>query len=839
MQRFFLIFFLMFIATFAYSQKISTDLGNYPLPIPYPKNITINIPQPFELTSKQIPPFDQYDHVVPKDWSFPNLFISEKDYFFAGLKFYKAKNWKRSLDRFERAISESEKEPKITQASLYWIGRIWFAQNQLTRARDYFKQAVNQSITTNYAARSAYAISWILLKRRKFSHAIQSIEEYQKYFQKPQFVENILYLKAYAYMSQKNYKETLQVFEDIQQQFPRSPHIISVISWIAEIGFLQRDKQMIASLVQKYQNALYNYPEMEKIFIVRFWLELFDQNWQVATKHFKTLQQRGLENHHLLVKSEFYLVLIQNQIQKAHQLLKQLPSETSELETINLARAAFLKKDFSFLTQFDAPTLAKYQFLGEHYLLQGIANEELNKQLQAFSFYNMAIGSSHQKTMTGAALLNQAALRLKQNNLKEAYQILQRLVADFSELEQSSEFFFWLGLTHYQLHHKLYRLAFHQVSPSSSRGDDKQFFLGKFYFSQQNFSQSHRHFQTLIKQYPNSEYIDESYYRLAQIAFIKRDYTTSKKLFETWHQNAPQSPVSNHHLELWVQSSMALKEWENALALIEKFGHRKHYPIMRMQLDALEQKKQFQTLISTSHQMLKLSLTKRQKEWILMKQASVALILQKDQDALKYYEQALVYAIAENRRICYYQIASLSNKLQLKSKFIEHAESFENIKKYDEQYIEILLLMTSHYNPKKQSKKLKQTRKNLIQAYQFVLKSSKLSPQKRVTLNIQLAHEQTALGQLKSSQKSLQTALHTLDTEPPLAFFQEKGWQAFQSQNYETAIASYLRFIYLNQTITKTEKTKILQKIKYAYQQLKQPQEQEAIQKLLISLNQK
>ena len=596
---------------------------------------------------------------------------------------------------------------------------------------------------------------------------------------------------------------------------------------------------MIERLIKKYQNALYNYPEMGEILVVRLWLELLDGNKELAKKHFKVLQQRGLEDHHLLVKSEFYLALIQNQIQKAHQLLKQLPPEKSELETINLARKAFLKKGFSFLTQFSPPTISKYQFLGEHYLLQGIANEELGKHQQAFSLYNMSIGSSAQKAITGAALFNQAALKMKQKKLKESHQILQRLAADFSELDQRSEFFFWLGLTHYQLHQKLYRLAFHQVSPASSRGDDKQFFLGKFYFSQQKFSQSNQHFQNLAKQYPNSEYIDESYYRLAQIAFVRNDYTTSKKLFEKWHKNYPQSPISNHYLELWVQSSMALKEWDNALALVEKFGHHKHYPIMEMQLDALQQKRQFENLIKISHQVLKFSLTKRQKEWILMKRAFAALTLQKNQDALKYYEQALVYAVAENRRICYYQIASLSNKLQLKSKFIEHAEKFERIKKYDEQYIEILLLMTLHYDPKKQTSKLKGTRKNLVQAYQFILKSSNLSSQKQVALNIQLAHEQTSLGQLKQSQKSLKTALQTVEAEPPPVFFKEKGRQAFQNKNYETAVASYLRFIYLNKSITKPEKEKILEKIMYAYQQLKQPQEQEAIQKLTLSLNQK
>ena len=211
-QRLLLAFFLMLIATLAYSQKIETELGSYTLLIPHPKKVAIKIPQPFELTSKQIPPFDEYEHVIPKDWSFPSFFVGAEDYFFKSLKFYEKEDWKQSLANFEKTIAESGEEEEITQASLYWVGRIWFAQNQLTRARDYFKQAVSQSIETNYAARSAYAISWILLKRRKFSHAIKAIEEYQKYFQKPEFIERILYLKAYAYMSQKKIMKKLSRF---------------------------------------------------------------------------------------------------------------------------------------------------------------------------------------------------------------------------------------------------------------------------------------------------------------------------------------------------------------------------------------------------------------------------------------------------------------------------------------------------------------------------------------------------------------------------------------------------------------------------------------------------
>ncbi len=838
-QQLFFTFFLVIVGTFAYPQEISTELGNYDLQIPYPKNVNIQIPKPFELESQQIPPFEQYQHPVPKDWSFPSFWVDAKDYFFEGVKRYEARDFEGSVAQFEKAILESEDDPRIVQASLYWIGRTWLEQKQLTRARNYFKQAVGQNMETDYAARSAYALVWILVKRRKLNLATQSIEDYQKHFKKPEFIESILYLKAYTYMSQKNYEQTLQVFASIQRQFPRSPHIVSIIGWIAEISFLKRDKQIVVRLVQDYQHTLYNYPEMEKVFVVQFWLELLDKNWKTATRHFQMLQQRGLNNPLLLIQAEFYLALIQNQIQQAHQLLKQLPPETSGTETINLAKAAFLQKNFSFLAQFDPPILPQYFFLSEHYLLQGIAYEELNKQRLAFDLYNMAIGSSNQKSIAGAALFNQAALRLKQKKIKEASQFLQRLVADFSELEQSSEFFFWLGVTHYQLHQKLYRLAFHQVSPSSERGDDKQFFLGQFYLSQYRFSNAHRSFQNLIKRYPDSRYIDESYYRLAQIAFVQRDYMTSKKLFEKWHQDYPQNPVSNYHLELWMQSSMALKDWDNALSLIEQFGHRKQYPVMRMQLDALEQKKQLETLISTSSQMLKVRLTPRQKEWILMKRASTALTLQNKQDALKYYENALNYAVAENRRICYYHIASLANQLQLKSKFIQHAESFESIQIYDEQYLEILLLMTSHYNPKKEAKKLQRTRNNLIQAYQFFLKSPKISKQKRVALNIQLAHEQTAMRQFKQSQKSLQTALQTLDTEPPLVFFREKGSQAFQSKEYETAIASYLRLIYLNPKMPQPEKKKIFEKIKFAYQQLKKPKEQEAIEKLTHSLNQK
>ena len=832
-------FFFLVIATFAYSQKYSfvTDLGNYSLEPLAPENLAVNIPQPFEFESKKIPPFEEYEHEIPHNWSFPIFLIGAEDYFFQGLQFYQKKDWEQSIASFEKAIAEQE--PEITQASFYWIGRIWFARNQLNKARESFQSAVNENLLTEYEARSAYAISWILLKRRQFHNALEAIEEFQNYFKKPKFIESILYLKAYAYMSQKNYDETLKVFYTIQKEFPRSPRIISIIGWIGEIAFLKKDQQIITDLIKTYQQALYNYPEMGRMLVIHFWLELLTNNWKEASKSLQTLKQRGLENQNLLMKSEFYLTLLQNQFTNSYKILKKIPPDASQLEWINLARASFLKNDFAFLAKLNTPQLQNYRFAGEHYLLQGIATEKRGQNSKAFKLYDLSINLAKEKTISSAALFNQASNQIKQKQMKAAYKNLQRLVADFSGVKQSSEFFFWLGLTHYQIHKKLYRLAFHQVSPTSSRGDDKLFFLGKFYFSQNNLSQSQNQFQTLTQKYPQSEYINPSYYALTQIAFIKKDYTTTKKLFQKWHLKYPQAKVTKNYLELWVQSTMALKEWDNALALIHKFGHQNNYLVMEMQLDALQQKKLFQKLIQTSNTMLSLKLNRRQKEWIHLKRASAALSLNQHQKALQYYEQTLNYAVAENKRFCYYQIAKLAQHLKLDSKFIQYTELFEKIKIYDDQYLDILLLMTDYYANKKETEKLQQARQNLIYAYQSMLDSQTISEKKQIQLYIQLAHQQTALGKLEQSLASLKKTLDSVSTtkEPPPIFFKEVGYQAFQSANYEAAVASYLHFIYLDETIQKTEKKEVLQKILFAYQQLNLPEEEATIQKLMTNLS--
>jgi outer membrane protein assembly factor BamD (BamD/ComL family)/TM2 domain-containing membrane protein YozV len=157
--------------------------------------------------SEEIKAFSSYDNKEKNDFSFACSLFKEGDYY-------------RAISEFKRALYFSEDE-KLNPIIRYNIGICYQKANRLNEAFQTFYKLSEDYPDSEIAKKSKIHLGLVSFMAGNYITAINQLKEFEKKYNED---KTVVYLLAFSYLNEKDWKTSSQYFTRLQERFPDSKY---------------------------------------------------------------------------------------------------------------------------------------------------------------------------------------------------------------------------------------------------------------------------------------------------------------------------------------------------------------------------------------------------------------------------------------------------------------------------------------------------------------------------------------------------------------------------------------------------------------------------------------
>ncbi len=414
-----------------------------------------------------------------------------------------------SIDSFNQILT-SDNEKKVSFA-LFSLAEIEESASSYDKALEHYEKVWNKFRETDHAPHALYGIAKIRHKKKEYALCIQSVDTLAEKY--PDYVnrEYAFLLKADSLSASEKYPESLAIYNSLKNSKDSDVRFQSEMG----IGWVYSDKKMYARAEGVFLKVLQDIKSQEKYFrevnhalgLIRFNLKLYSK----AKENFKTIlyESKMDANDQLKRDSVYRLALV-------------------EFRTGNFPETlALLKKAISL----------KYENQAEAFYYKGLTEKKLeliNDSIMSFT-ESIRLSTDAEKNFKAGSLyqrgLNYLAIGKKEEGILD--------------LRESS-------------------------SLQEEASDDSQFELGKLYLKT-NPEKSIAEFEVLKEKFPNSPYILEFYFLLADHYRSQNKYDEALKIYKVVEKDFEQSKKSDAALLLLADGYFRKEDFKSARKTCEKY----------------------------------------------------------------------------------------------------------------------------------------------------------------------------------------------------------------------------------------------------------------------------
>ncbi len=819
-------------------KSIETRFGDFSLDIPVPQIAVLPAETPIKIESQQLSVLPEWREPVESGWSLPSFFVGAEDYYKEGLRLYNTGLLNESLQRFQEVLKEDD-EKIWTQAGNYWIAHIHLRLGNELESINEFSKILSSGSQSRYAQQSAYTLIWMDLRNQEYANALTQITRFMKSISDPLFIENVLPLKAHAHFQLQQFEASLDSLLQLKEKFPRHPQFFETVVRIAELHFHLKQWKKIDPLIRSYRDQFYNYPRMERLLLLGVWSDLYQQEWKGVQQKLKWLEELGSQNVNPIAQSYFYLYLWQNDAERAQFQLGKFSSEEAKSRHLrHLFHKSLEQEWFDIILSNRNQENLWAAWNDEAYFLIGYAYEKLGQEKEAYEAYQKALFNIRSVELSEQVEFSIVRLELQTGNFDRATENLKRMLVDYRDSALKSEYAFWSAVARYEWKPNdsfFALLTFNQVETDSDRSDDRFYYGGRIHHSQKSWRKANEVLTRLTENHEDSRYLTRSYFYRADSLYARKQFQKTDKTLREWRQKRPQEPIPVDMAELWANSLIALKQFQEADQVLEEaLRNSKNYFLVELRVQVLKQLEKKITLVQFITEYLSPDFTQGQKGFLHLTRANTAFDLDRKQEAVSYYSGALNYSAEKHHRYIHHQLAKLNYELENYPEFIVSGEEVLKDPIRDQMATNMLILMSNYYmniNNKEQEAKY---RAQLADSYETKLETAELSKDEKVDLLVKLAKNKNILGKYKEADEVVDKVISLKGPELQFEALREKGYAAYNGKNYEKAVNSYLKVVYLAPNATQEERFDLLMKIAYSYQQIEQLEEAKAVYRKLI-----
>jgi len=161
----------------------------------------------------------------------------------------------------ERLVEEdrnlNDQITQLTKQNKAIEEEIFFLKNQLSEIQKIILED-NDSIILSDSERRSYQESFELIRKGDYEEAEVAFTNYIKTFTDSDFIDDAKFWLAQSIYSQGKYNSALELFEDIQREYPLSEKIMESK---LKAGFCHFELGNIDKSVQIFQQIIANYPD--------------------------------------------------------------------------------------------------------------------------------------------------------------------------------------------------------------------------------------------------------------------------------------------------------------------------------------------------------------------------------------------------------------------------------------------------------------------------------------------------------------------------------------------------------------------------------------------------
>ncbi|MGK5095400.1 tetratricopeptide repeat protein [Deltaproteobacteria bacterium TL4] len=722
--------------------------------------------------------------------------------------------------------------------SIFWNSQILIRANKYQRAENLLWTLLESEPDFPFLAESTYSLVWIFLKQTRYDKALSLINQFESIFNSSILLERLAYLKYYAYLSNKQYDQSITILQNLIEQYPLSPQRLHYIILLAETLFLVKQWKPISALFNDFVEKYYHSKNMERLLMLDICSNIYLNNWEEVHRLLNHPRFKGFQNPHLLVTTNTLYYLSRNDFINAWKQWNSLQDPQLKNQLLRLFfHKAVAHDQFDDIVKLELDPIYWKSWENEGKLMIAYSKERLGYHEESYLIYQ-SISQSTTPFIRENALFYLAEIELKLSHYELASSHLQQLLNDFPDSPWIDEYYFWYGLTLYELSIPHNIIALKQVEPSSPRIDDSLFLIGRSYFDQKQWKLSFKSFNLLVNQFSNSPFLQESYFYLARGYFEIHQYKKALSALSKLEKMG--TPLRNPIpiIRLHTQILQTLKHYEKADDYLD--SQLKQYPnyeliqLRLLVLFALDDNERILQLIDNSFQ---LSLNAQQISFLNLNKANALFALNRKPKATYHYQLALKNLSQNEQRFVRFRLIKLNFEANKIDTFIKQAQKFVAEEIQDDLTNDVLTLLINYYNQNNLNEHSSPYLNHLSKNYQSMLHSD-LSSIKKTELLFKLGEIKNKLGLYSEAETWLNQAMLE-DSQYQSLIFQEKGVAALYQKQYVRAIASFLKVIYFSASLSDELKWDILLKIAVCFEEQKYYQDAKAVyMKILKTFNQ-
>ena len=856
--------FLVCQATSGYSKssnnfvEIKTNFGSFPLAIP-----TLRLP---ELPSFALVSVSEATYPELPDWNYSRFIPKEPSWLDQSGKFYKEGivqlfrgNLNVALKRFQ-AVTDNYPETPWFAPAWFWQGQITAKQEKFAQAEktltyflDLIKQKKSSELFLEYQNFSRYTLAWLALKQNKYKDALEQIQKYEKKISVKKIRIQLLYLKYLTYVK---LKKSAPIFVELNILIQDNPFDFEHVVRLAEFYFAEKRWQELADLVaaQAAESIFYNDPQMEHFLWLGVVAEMSLKQWSNAQKTLKSLDELGVRNPDQLARAYSRLYMEVKQFESAWinwaKIEDELIRERSLRELIHHASKS---EDYKFLLK-KLPELKSVAqswraWQGEMELIYAYLYLRLGQRKKAQQWLQWSLKHSVpegneqiSKIVHEESLFLSTVMELLNADYEKAYLNLKQLLENYSSSARLSDYYFWYGVMLYEIdkRHLEAIMAMRQVDQKGERDDDRWFLLGKVNHDQQKWSPAIFAFSTLKKLHPNSRFLQEGLYLLAQAYYEQKQYNSALEVLNDLNSafDPLKQPVRAIHLRVLIL--VAMQRYEQADDVLRhKIAQHPDFSLIKLRVEVLKHIKDPRRILSVTGVGLGLS-TSEDQGFLYFHRANALYDTKKYEEADTYFNLALKNPPKGSKRVIQYRILRIQYELGRIPELLKGAYKFLKVSNEDDYSYKILHLLGNYFLELKQKEKAAPYLKQLVVNYKKSVRQVELAPEKRVEQIVIIGELYNELANYEMAERWLNQALKSMETVDDgrkkwqLHILREKGLALFQLGKHRQALAASLKVLYLDRGLSLQKSYDLNLRIASSYVQLERSSEAMAIYRKML-----
>ena len=455
----------------------------------------------------------------------------------------------KAYDIFHELLDYNE----FKDATLFWLAETYLKGSDYAQAERHYKQLIELYPDSTYAPQGYYSLGWLYYAQNKFDQAEETFQKFIQRFPDHQLSEDAAFKLGEADYSLKNYGEAVKQFQNFIERYSKSSHLAEAYFFLGESNYYQEDYLNAIAFYAKAADKAYDNKLILTAKISLGWSYLKVGKYDLAESSFDQAAQFSKEKE---IPSEDILLGQATLYSETKDSAKALAAYNNLIAQFsNSARLpeAYLGRANIYYRLEEYPkAIVDYQFILDHFPSNQKIQEILEKTYFGLAWSYLKAGDIDRSIQTFQTVKDQTQNKTVKisalTQIGDAYQ-------DAGEMEKALEVYDSILKTY----------------PDSPYIDYVQYRQGITLLKMDKIEAATLSFQSLQANFPQSQYLNDIKYYLAITYFKKGSWTETVHQIEDFMKNLPKDHelLAQAHYILAL-SHFNLEQYEEAIKIFEK-----------------------------------------------------------------------------------------------------------------------------------------------------------------------------------------------------------------------------------------------------------------------------